>query len=137
MLKKFLVTICCFIILFCSSSYGDEINQVPVSMMKLLIEPQKYEGKRVYLSGYLHIGKGDYPRLYFSEESYQMRATEYLVLHGLKKLTNNKDFSGCYIYLLGTFEFEKYGKPISMIGVLDNLEHYYIFEGEFNKACLK
>jgi len=120
----------------------------PPSLISILSNPEKYDGKRVRVTGFLHFQFED-SALYFSKD-----AADYLILENaiwvrynekpslepqisqdkLKNRTINLDyFDGRYVMLEGTFKMNERGHLGAFSGTLENvtrvLENRRFFDG--------
>ena len=98
--------------------------QENVSLVKLIANPEKYNGKRIQVIGYLHL-EFEGNAIYLHEEDFKRRisANSFWVEFS-SKLTKKRDlnkFSDKYVIIIGTFNVNEKGHMRMFGGTLDDI----------------
>ena len=96
----------------------------PVSIVNLIATPEKYDGKKIQIIGYLHLEfEGD--GIYLHKDDYLNAITANgLWVNFSEKLTKKtslKDYSDNYVIILGTFKKESKGHMGLWNGTMDDI----------------
>ena len=94
-----------------------------VSLIKLSADPERFEERRLMLSGYLSAENGEQARLYLNEEAFLLNSPDYV---GLDFRGGSEDvyrtaltLNGSYAVLSGVFQYTKFNSPLESIGYID------------------
>ncbi len=98
--------------------------QENVSLVKLIATPEKYDGKRIQVIGYLHLQfEGD--AIYLHKEDYKNSILENSFWvnfsNKLTKKIDPKKFSDNYVIIIGTFNSNEKGHMGMFSGTFDNI----------------
>lgn len=98
--------------------------QENVSLVKLIANPEKYNGKRIQVIGYLHL-EFEGNAIYLHEEDFKRRisANSFWVEFS-SKLTKKRDlnkFNDKYVIIIGTFNVNEKGHMGMFGGTLDDI----------------
>jgi hypothetical protein len=98
--------------------------QENVSLVKLIANPEKYNGKRIQVIGYLHL-EFEGNAIYLHEEDFKRRisANSFWVEFS-SKLTKKRDlnkFNDKYVIIIGTFNVNEKGHMRMFGGTLDDI----------------
>ena len=98
--------------------------QENVSLVKLIANPEKYNGKRIQVIGYLHL-EFEGNAIYLHEEDFKRRisANSFWVEFS-SKLTKKRDlnkFNDKYVIIIGTFNVNEKGQMRMFGGTLDDI----------------
>ena len=98
--------------------------QENVSLVKLIANPEKYNGKRIQVIGYLHL-EFEGNAIYLHEEDFKRRisANSFWVEFS-SKLTKKRDlnkFNDKYVIIIGTFNVNEKGHMRMFGGILDDI----------------
>lgn len=103
-----------FLITISAFSQEKELNSTRYSMISLIANPEKYDGKWVSTTGFLKYIEGEEIRLFLSKDDlYYNNMKNCFVLYLDKSKVNEKNisyFNGHYVRLIGYFS---------------NIEHYF------------
>ena len=95
-----------------------------VSMIKLIATPEKYQGKRIQIIGYLHL-EFEGNAIYFHEEDCKKRIPENSFwVNFSNKLTEKKnlnDYNNKYVIIIGTFKMNDKGHLGLFGGTIDDI----------------
>lgn len=98
--------------------------QENVSLVKLIANPEKYDGKRIQVIGYLHL-EFEGNAVYLHEEDFKHSMSENSFwVNFSSKLTKKQDpkkFSDKYVIIIGTFKANEKGHMGMFGGTLDNI----------------
>lgn len=98
--------------------------QENVSLVKLIANPEKYDGKRIQAIGYLHL-EFEGNAIYLHEEDFKHSMSENSFwVNFSSKLTKEQDlkkFSDKYVIIIGTFKANEKGHMGMFGGTLDNI----------------
>ena len=121
MIKKLLVLV---ILLLSPLVFADML-----SLVKLITFPERYEDKKVVVTGYFVDVPGSSQRLYMNKESFLQRGPEYLLIYSYKNsldvLIENKT---CRLVMRGTFIYKSIGSPLRAIGGLKDIDNIVLDE---------
>lgn len=136
MLIEILKRINIFILILCifftavisANTKNDRTN---ISLIKLSVYPEKFEGQNIIHSGYLVVKANEVPMLYFSKDSYISASPDYVVLNNIPDRNMEEVVAncneGCYASALGTFYYQKYNSPEDFIGFVDDVSKIVIW----------
>lgn len=97
-----------------------------VSLIKLIIEPSEYEGHDIISSGFMIVASQQITKLYINKDAFYANSPDYLVVDGLPDENRTEIISscqgGCFVSVLGTFEYSKFNSPVDLIGVIENTQ---------------
>ncbi len=118
-----------------SQTYGDTTDTKPVrptdlgiyentSLIRLIATPEKYDGKTIQVTGYLHLEfEGD--AIYLHKEDYEYGLTEnsfWVSFSGkLLKMKEVMDYNDKYVIIIGTFRMNDKGHMGMFGGTLENI----------------
>ena len=95
-----------------------------VSLIKLIANPEKYEGKRIQVIGYLHL-EFEGNAIYLHEEDYKHSISENgFWVNFSDKLIIKQDpteFNNQYVIIIGTFNATRKGHLSMFAGTFDNI----------------
>jgi len=98
--------------------------QENVSLVKLIASPEKYNGKRIQVIGYLHL-EFEGNAIYLHQEDYKHGISENSFwVEFSSKLTKKRDlnkFNNRYVIIIGTFKANEKGHMGMFGGTLDNI----------------
>jgi len=98
--------------------------QENVSLVKLIANPEKYDGKRIQVIGYLHL-EFEGNAIYLHEEDFKHAISENSFWVDFSdKLTKKQDpkkFNDKYVIIIGTFKANDKGHMGMFGGTLDNI----------------
>ncbi|MGC3989646.1 MAG: hypothetical protein QM796_08220 [Chthoniobacteraceae bacterium] len=123
----FLFAICFHLVSWLSVGHGQPLA---VSMIQLLADPEKFSGKQVLVSGYLHIKFEDHA-LYLTKEAadhvnidqcFWVSFTEHPQLQLAKPVKSQQpklgDLDGCFVFIEGIFDSTQHGHLGSFVGTI-------------------
>ncbi len=94
------------------------------SLIKLIANPEKYDGQMIQVVGYLHL-EFEGNALYFHQEDYQNRIYEnsFWVNFSdkLRKGKNIMNYNNHYVYIIGKFKMNHKGHMGLFGGTIDNI----------------
>lgn len=95
-----------------------------VSLIQLIANPEHYNGKRVMVSGYLHL-QFEGNAIYLSKTDYDMRFAKNGIWIGLneyvRRNSQTSDFSDQYVRLIGIFNSKSKGHEGAWSGSIDDV----------------
>ena len=98
--------------------------QENVSLVKLIVNPEKYDGKRIQVIGYLHL-EFEGQAIYLHEEDFKHSISENSFwVNFSSKLTKKQNptkFNDKYVIVIGTFKAKEKGHMAMFGGTLDNI----------------
>jgi hypothetical protein len=104
-----------------------------VSLVKLIATPEKYDGKRIQVIGFLHL-EFEGNAIYLHQEDYKhsLSANSFWVSFSSKLSTkkNMKKFSNRYVVIIGTFKANEKGHMGLFSGTLDNIVRLELWDLE-------
>ncbi|MGN6495283.1 MAG: hypothetical protein ACTHLE_25075 [Agriterribacter sp.] len=107
--------------------------QENTSLIKLIANPEKYDGKRVQVIGYLHL-EFEGNAIYLHQEDFKHGITENSFwVEFSSKLTTKRDlnkFNNRYVIVIGTFRANKKGHMGMFGGTLDNIVRLDLWDFE-------
>jgi hypothetical protein len=83
---------------------------LPVSMIRLLANPEKYHGKRVIVEGYMRLEfEGD--AIYFHEEDYKkgLSSNSFWLDVSVEQLKKYRRINNQYVFIEGVFDAKHFG----------------------------
>lgn len=132
-LKRIHIVVLTLCILFAAVvNANTKYDRTNISLIKLSVYPDKYEGQKIIHSGFLVVKSNEVPMLYFSKDSYLSASSDYVVLNSIPE--ENMDEvqancnDGCYASALGTFYYEKYNSPADFIGFVDDVSKIVLWD---------
>ncbi len=95
-----------------------------ISLIRLIATPEKYDGKRIQVIGYLHI-EFEGTAIYLHKEDFENHISENsFSVNFSKKLTKKKNiqiYNNKYVIIIGTFKMNDKGHMGMFSGTLDNI----------------
>ena len=100
----------------------------PVSLVRLITYPEKYDGKRIMVIGYLHLEfESDAVYLHKQDNDNDLSKNGFWVNFSetLTKVINPSHYNDKYVLLIGTFDFNHKGHMDMYGGTLRNITWIY------------